>query len=207
MLDAIFDSAPIGIGFWDRDLRSVRVNDALAEMTGFPAADHFGKRIDEILTGREAGTVESWKRIIRTGQPVAPAEIVSETPARPGEKSCWLERWYPVKTGEEVIGLAATFMDVTDRRRVQALLEAVLDQMPSGVYVGDASSGKLIMENRRGRESARALHIRDEWFRGLREIWCPASGRDTLQARGIPLGPGSPSGRIIEEQRDDLPSR
>ena len=27
LLDAIFGSAPIGIGFWDRDLRSVRVNE------------------------------------------------------------------------------------------------------------------------------------------------------------------------------------
>lgn len=148
LLDAIFDSAPIGIGFWDRDLRSVRVNDALAEMSGLPVEDHIGKRIDEILPGREAGTLESWQRIIRTGQPVTASEVVSETPARPGEKSHWLEGWYPVNAGGEVIGLAATFVDVTDRRRVQALLEAVLEQMPSGVYVGDASSGKLIMENR-----------------------------------------------------------
>ena len=88
-------------------------------MTGLPEEDHFGKRIDEILTGREAGTVESWERIIRTGQPAAPLEVVNEIPDRPGEKSYWLERWYPVKIGEEVIGLAATFVDVTDRRRVQ----------------------------------------------------------------------------------------
>ena len=147
LLDAIFDSAPIGIGFWDRDLRCVRVNDALSEMSGFPVERYVGKRIDEMLPGRDPGIVDSWSRIIRTGQPMAPVEVVSETTARPGQNSHWLERWYPVKIGEQVIGVAATFVDVSDRRRVQLLLEAVLEQMPAGVYVAESPSGKLIMEN------------------------------------------------------------
>ena len=142
LLDAIFDSAPIGIGFWDRDLRCVRVNDTLSGMSGFPVEGHMGKRIDEILPGRESGMVESWKRIIRTGQPFAPVEVVSETTVRPGENRYWLEGWYPVKIGEEVIGLAATFVDVTDRRRVQLLLEAVLEQMPCRCIRGGGTLGK-----------------------------------------------------------------
>ena len=33
-LDTLLVSAPVGIGFWDRELRFVRVNDALARSTG-----------------------------------------------------------------------------------------------------------------------------------------------------------------------------
>ena len=36
LLDAIFDSAPIGLGFWDRELRFVRLNKALADFNGLP---------------------------------------------------------------------------------------------------------------------------------------------------------------------------
>src|SRR5262249_15245529 len=32
LLDALYGSAPVGLGFWDRDLRYVRVNEALARI-------------------------------------------------------------------------------------------------------------------------------------------------------------------------------
>ncbi len=32
LLDSLYDSAPIGLGFWNRELRYVRVNDALARI-------------------------------------------------------------------------------------------------------------------------------------------------------------------------------
>ena len=34
LLDAIFESAPVGLGFWDRDLRYFRVNQHLAHING-----------------------------------------------------------------------------------------------------------------------------------------------------------------------------
>ena len=44
LLDALFDQAPIGLGFWDRELRYVRLNAALAEMNGVPREAHIGRR-------------------------------------------------------------------------------------------------------------------------------------------------------------------
>ena len=49
MVDAIFDGAPVGLGYWDRDLKFRRVNEHLAAMTGIPAADHIGKQPAELL--------------------------------------------------------------------------------------------------------------------------------------------------------------
>src|SRR5690606_26338558 len=54
LLDAIFAAAPIGLGFWDRDLRFRRINERLAEMHGVSAAEHEGKRLDELLPDIEA---------------------------------------------------------------------------------------------------------------------------------------------------------
>src|SRR5204863_467079 len=42
-LDELLTTAPVGIAFWDRELRFVRVNDALAAMNGLPVEAHPGR--------------------------------------------------------------------------------------------------------------------------------------------------------------------
>ena len=49
LLDTLFGSAPIGLGFLDLQGRYVRVNDRLAEINGVPAAAHAGRTIDELV--------------------------------------------------------------------------------------------------------------------------------------------------------------
>jgi PAS domain-containing protein len=49
LLDAMYGAAPVGLGFWDRDLRYVRVNEKLAEINERPAADHVGRTFAEVV--------------------------------------------------------------------------------------------------------------------------------------------------------------
>ncbi|MFZ7126733.1 MAG: PAS domain-containing sensor histidine kinase [Desulfobacterales bacterium] len=125
LLDALFESAPIGLGFWDRDLRYVRVNKALAELHGLPVSEHLGRAVDEILPGR--GDVkelaDKWRRIQETGVPELNVVLSRRTPAFPDQERFWLENWYPVTAGGQSIGLAATVVDITQevesRRRIE----------------------------------------------------------------------------------------
>ncbi len=55
-LDAVFGEAPLGLAFVDRELRYLRVNDALAPMNRAPAAEHIGERVQHPGRGRRAGT-------------------------------------------------------------------------------------------------------------------------------------------------------
>ncbi len=121
LLDALFKSAPIGMGIWDKDLRYVFLNRALAEMNGMTIGQHLGKRPDEILPDVDGirDHMETWRRIIKTGEPVFNVEVSGSTPASTGEKRYWLENWYPVTVGNETIGLAATVVDITDRKRME----------------------------------------------------------------------------------------
>jgi PAS domain-containing protein len=48
-IEAIYRSAPIGLGVLDRELRYVRVNDLLARINGLPPAAHLGRRVSELL--------------------------------------------------------------------------------------------------------------------------------------------------------------
>src|SRR5690606_34068261 len=47
-LDALFEGATVGLALFDCDLRYQRINRWLAELNGLSAADHVGKRPDEI---------------------------------------------------------------------------------------------------------------------------------------------------------------
>src|ERR1700751_1940564 len=49
LLDALYRSAPVGLGFWDRDLRYVRVNEALAAINERAVEDHVGRTFREVV--------------------------------------------------------------------------------------------------------------------------------------------------------------
>jgi PAS domain-containing protein len=82
-LEAIYQSAPVGLCVLDRDLRWVRLNDRLAEMNGYPAEAHIGKTPRELLPDIGEAAEEALRAIIRTGEPRPDFEISGETPAQP----------------------------------------------------------------------------------------------------------------------------
>lgn len=117
LLDALFESAPIGLGFWDKELRSVRLNEALAKLHGLPVEDHLGRTVEEILPdrGNVKEMADRWRQILASGKPELNQIVSRRTPAFPGQERFWLENWYPVKIGGgQPIGIAATIIDITD---------------------------------------------------------------------------------------------
>jgi PAS domain S-box-containing protein len=126
LLDNLFASTPVGLGVWDRDLRYVRVNDALARINGLPADEHIGRTLGEIVPGIAAEFEPIYRRVLETGEPHTQHEASASSPSSPGVERHWLTSYYPVKTqAGEVVGIGAVIMDITDRRRVeQALRES-----------------------------------------------------------------------------------
>ena len=51
LLDTLLVSSPVAIGFWDRELRFVRVNDALAAINHATPEEHVGKTLEEVIPG------------------------------------------------------------------------------------------------------------------------------------------------------------
>ena len=43
LLDALFATAPVGLAFYDRELRYLKINDTLAALNGVSAAEHLGQ--------------------------------------------------------------------------------------------------------------------------------------------------------------------
>jgi PAS domain S-box-containing protein len=124
LLDAIFHAAPIGIGFWDRDFRFQRVNPRLAEMNGLAAVAHLGKRPDELFPDVQGldEILARWRRMLETGDPVLDVEVRGKTRAPSEHERVWVEDFFPVRVGNEIIGLGAVIEEVTERRQAEAAL-------------------------------------------------------------------------------------
>jgi len=127
LLDAVFENAPLGIGFLDREFRFVRVNPRLAEMNGIPREEHVGRTLRELLPGIPTDEMEAlWRKVLETGKPLLDVEVTGETPAAPGVPRAWLESWYPVRSGDEILGIGALVREVTAERTAQEFREHVL---------------------------------------------------------------------------------
>lgn len=122
LLDVLFESAPIGLGFWDTEFRFVRLNESLAAVNGLPIDAHLGRTLEEVVP-RLVNVLPAWRRILKTGQPMLNVEISGETPAAPGKVRHWVDNWYPVRLGGRVIGIAATVMDITERKEAEKALQ------------------------------------------------------------------------------------
>ena len=81
MLGALFEQAPVGQAVWDAELRYAAINDALARINGFPAADHIGRTPAELLGEVGVQVEAALRRVLETGADVKEMEFSGETPA------------------------------------------------------------------------------------------------------------------------------
>ncbi|HEX8120010.1 MAG TPA: PAS domain-containing protein [Solirubrobacteraceae bacterium] len=146
LLDALFSHAPMGLAFWDADLRYRRINPALAEINGVAPEDHLGRTATDVLGPDLGGRVEEMlRRVQETAQPFVDADITGVTPASPGEQRQWLASYYPVPARDgEMLGVAGLVLEVTGERRARraaqtatALLDAIFSAAPVGVAFWD----------------------------------------------------------------------
>ncbi|MBD2181252.1 PAS domain S-box protein [Planktothrix sp. FACHB-1355] len=145
-IEAIYQSAPIGLNVLDTDLRFLRINQRLAEINGLSVEAHIGRTVRELFPDL-ADTVEQLLRpILETGEALLNVEIHGETPAKPGVKRTWLEQFLPLKDGDRVIGISTVCEEITERIQVEAALRQseerfrnMADNAPVMVWVTDAT--------------------------------------------------------------------
>jgi PAS domain S-box-containing protein len=127
-LNTLLVSAPVGIGFWDRDLRFVRVNDALAAINGLSPEEHVGRELEEVIGELAPVLAPLYRRVLATGEPVVHTESTSDAALQMGERRHWLSSYYPVHAEDgEVIGIGAVIMEITDRKRADDRLRLLAE--------------------------------------------------------------------------------
>ncbi|MFL5844408.1 MAG: SpoIIE family protein phosphatase [Solirubrobacteraceae bacterium] len=117
-LDDFFSSAPLGLAFFDADVRYVRVNAALARLNGLPIEAHLGHTPGELLGPAGQAAEDMIREVVATGEPVREMEASGPLPWAPGETGHWLVSFTPIRdVTDGITGVSAVVIDVTDRRR------------------------------------------------------------------------------------------
>ena len=152
-MEMLYESVPVGLGYFDTQLRAVRVNSVLAEMDGTPVEEHPGKTVRELVPELADYLEPISYKVIETAEPLIDHGFVGETPARPGELRNWKISLIPVKSATgKVLGLSVLANDVTEGTRKQIEINrfrAVLDQSVEAMLITDTASGMIIDVNQR----------------------------------------------------------
>ncbi len=123
LLDAVLASAPVGFGFFDDQLRFLRVNPTLARINGAPLEEHIGKSLREINPRLAEAVDPLLRRVLATRQAIVNLEIATDATSTDGALRHWLASYYPIfAQPDEVVGIGVTIADVTDRKTLEAQL-------------------------------------------------------------------------------------
>jgi PAS domain S-box-containing protein len=119
LLDTLFASAPVGLGYFDAELLCVRVNEALATFTGIPVDDHVDRPLSDLLGPLAERVVPLFRHALASGEPLLEQEIDGESPGAPGEMRHWLLSCTPVRGVDgAMLGVSCVVIDVTERRQL-----------------------------------------------------------------------------------------
>ncbi len=153
-LQAIFDSAPVGLAFLDRDLRYNMVNCRLAQLNGREMADHLGKTVPEMIP-EFFPSVQQYIQRALDGETILNLELTkpfhNEEPAQ-----TVLLSYAPVRNDEEdIVGVSVAVVDVTPIRQAQAARQLadenfrqMIELLPQIPWVIDAEGRALDVSQR-----------------------------------------------------------
>jgi PAS domain S-box-containing protein len=123
LLDSMLANAPIGLAFFDRRRRFVRVNHVFAGMTGVPLSRHLGRTLPELLPDQVAHKLEDTvAQVFAQEQPVRDLELTGKV-GNTSQGWTWLASAYPVLTNpQQVRWVGVIVLDASERKRSEEAL-------------------------------------------------------------------------------------
>ncbi len=124
-LQAIYDGAPIGLCFLDRNLRYVSINRQLARINDLPVSNHLGRSISEVLPDWYTD-LEPYLRRALGGEAVANVESSPPGAHKSGQGSVFQLSFQPARDeANEVIGISIAVVDITHQKLTERALSEV----------------------------------------------------------------------------------
>ncbi len=163
-LDAVYAETPVGLAFWNRDLRFERVNQALARVSGHSVEAHLGRTVEELMGDHAVPPQALLEQVIATGRAVTdlPFETGEGEGARQWEVTC-----YPVDVDGELLGVGCVVREVTERRRGEVQRTELVRQSVTARAQAEAAQVRAeaaAEEAARERELAEAARRRSEFL-------------------------------------------
>ena len=120
LLDALFRNSPVGLAYYDRECRFLRVNDALAAINGMPVEAQVGKTVAQVLPALWPVVEPLFRRVLEGGETLTGIDISGETPLEPGVERDWIAGYFPVAGPSGTVdGVGVAVLEVTERKRAE----------------------------------------------------------------------------------------
>ena len=121
-LQAIYEGAPVGLCFLDRNLRYVSINHQLAEMNGVAIDDHLGRSVSDVIPDLFP-EIEPYLRRALEGETFTDLEFTTQQKDAEGHNRTLFVAYLPVRDeASEVVGVSAAIIDITGRKLVEKAL-------------------------------------------------------------------------------------
>ena len=152
-LDRALLNTPIGLCYFDKELRYLRVNNWLASINGLPVEDHLGRKIADVLPDVAIGIESQLRKIFQTGEPILNGLVDATTPAHPTTTRTYMHNYFPDRSADgAVAGVFCVVQDVTEAKKK---LEGALTEIK-------ALRDQLQAENIYFQEEIRSSHNFDD---------------------------------------------
>ena len=123
VLDFVLNHSPVGVALHDRDLRFIRVNGAMATMTGTAVGKHPGRHFSDVAPEEMSDAIQPLLRqVMTTAEPITNVPLTSENPADPMKERHFLASFFPVRLPGRVIGVGSVLLETTQYRQLEEQL-------------------------------------------------------------------------------------
>ncbi|SHN42695.1 SpoIIE family protein phosphatase [Cryptosporangium aurantiacum] len=123
VLDPLVEAAPVGIALFDRDLRFVRVNAALARLSRLSPSAHLGRTLADVIPDVPPELTEQLRSVLTVGTVLRHQLLSVTTPA--GTSRQLMVDAFPVRLSGgpsgSITGIGAVVADITERNRLEQL--------------------------------------------------------------------------------------
>ncbi len=117
-LQAVYDGAPVGLAFIDRNLRYVNLNRRLADMNSISVENHIGRPVAEVIPALFPLFEPLLLRALE-GEVITGLEMKIPASGIKPEQTRLLSYHPAIDEAGEVVGVSLACVDITDRKRVQ----------------------------------------------------------------------------------------
>ncbi|NMI01618.1 SpoIIE family protein phosphatase [Pseudonocardia acidicola] len=123
LLDALWETAPVGLVYFDTELRHRRLNGAVLDIDGGTAEERLGRTLEEVHGESGRLIADGLREVIATGRPRHDVALQGRLWHGRGELQEWSFNQFPVRDANgEIIGAGLVVSDVTEAERTRRQL-------------------------------------------------------------------------------------